>query len=1103
VFNWGTFDGKVHVFSPDCGTALLTGESGSGKTTIVDAILTLLISPRKIMYNKAADATAKERSLRSYVRGQYGLKSGADGAGVPETLRDYDAYAVLLAVFRDAGLNREVTLAKYFRFTDRARPPEAVYVVARRALSVKEDFVIPAGDFAALKKKLREADATEVFDDYKRYAEALCAGLGIENMQALGLFQQTVAMKKVEDLTGFIRENMLEDPSPEEDIEKLTGHFQDLNSAHEAVLRSKNQIEMLAPIVKDGAKREKEIGRRTSCSDSRAALSAWFAGKKLALLETEIERGQNDAERADREIRESGEAEKELLTSIDTTKAEIRNNGGDALENLKADIRRFEDELARVEENRIHYTEKSGHVGIAAPDRAEGFEENKRRFAAIREDAQSTQNRLDEERYAGAVALDRVRSELKAVREELDSLRTRQSSIPTAQIAIRRRLCADLNIPEDDLPNIGELIEVRDEEVEWEGAIERLTHNFGLSLLVPDELYREVMEWVDRTDLRSRLVYYRVRSDAPAKPLQTPASNSVIEKVNIKSDSAFFGWLHGEIIRRFPHICCGDLDSFAREQAALTPSGQIKSGGLRHEKDDRYDLGDRSRYILGFSNRKKIEALGGKESELIEEENSRAGETRRVDAAQKDLQARLEALSALESIRKFDDIDTARRTCAIREKRDEVARLESENDLLAALEKRLTERTGALTKLKEKQQGLYSRKAEIEAKTQIYITEREKASDIVARFGETLAEQSEVIDAFRPKAIGDRALTLDVMAQAEADFREWIENEIDKSTEVIEKAGNRIVKQMTDFNNKYPAETREVDANVESLPDYERMLETQTKDDLPRFETRFKELLNQETIEHVALFQANLSKAQEMIRRKIEQINGSLSDIDYNDGRFIKLVYKETNDTDIREFRAQLRSCTEGALAGGETEQYAEEKFLQVRAIIERFRGRQGETERDKRWTKKVTDVRNWFVFSASERWRYDDSEYEHYTDSGGKSGGQKEKLAYMILAASLVYHYGINTEDERGHAFRFVVIDEAFLKSSDESAKFGLTLFKKLDLQLLIVTPLLKIHTIEPYITHVGYVYHDDASHLSVVRNMSIEEFTEARSMAEREDHV
>ena len=118
-----------------------------------------------------------------------------------------------------------------------------------------------------------------------------------------------------------------------------------------------------------------------------------------------------------------------------------------------------------------------------------------------------------------------------------------------------------------------------------------------------------------------------------------------------------------------------------------------------------------------------------------------------------------------------------------------------------------------------------------------------------------------------------------------------------------------------------------------------------------------------------------------------------------------------------------------------------------------------------------MTDVRNWFVFSASERWREDDSEHEHYTDSGGKSGGQKEKLAYTILAASLAYQFGLEWGAVRSRSFRFVVIDEAFGRGSDESAQYGLELFRQLNLQLLIVTPLQKIHIIEPYVASVGFV--------------------------------
>ena len=150
-------------------------------------------------------------------------------------------------------------------------------------------------------------------------------------------------------------------------------------------------------------------------------------------------------------------------------------------------------------------------------------------------------------------------------------------------------------------------------------------------------------------------------------------------------------------------------------------------------------------------------------------------------------------------------------------------------------------------------------------------------------------------------------------------------------------------------------------------------------------------------------------------------------------------------------------------------------------------------TDLDRRWTRKVTDVRNWFAFSASERWREDNGEHEHYTDSGGKSGGQKEKLAYTVLAASLAYQFGLEWGETRSRSFRFVLIDEAFGRGSDESTRYGLELFRRLSLQLLIVTPLQKIHVIEPFVTAVGFVHNDEGSR-SMLRNLTIEEYRAER---------
>ena len=327
----------------------------------------------------------------------------------------------------------------------------------------------------------------------------------------------------------------------------------------------------------------------------------------------------------------------------------------------------------------------------------------------------------------------------------------------------------------------------------------------------------------------------------------------------------------------------------------------------------------------------------------------------------------------------------------------------------------------------------------------------------------------------------------------ERKLRDWLQDRINAHAKRLATLRDRIVAAMRDYAHLWPEDTREVDTTVESAGEYRQMLATLEGDGLPRFEARFKALLNENTIREVAGFQSQLRREAEEIRERIDTINGSLREIDYERGRYIRLEAEPTTDPEVRQLQQDLRACTEGSLTGSDDAAYSEAKFEEVKRIIERFRGREGTTEVDRRWTHKVTDVRNWFVFSASERWRSDDSEHEHYSDSGGKSGGQKEKLAYTILAASLAYQFGLDTNAPRSRAFHFVVIDEAFGRGSDESARFGLDLFEKMGLQLLIVTPLQKIHIIEPYVAAVGFV-HNEEGRRSRLRNLTIEEYRAER---------
>ena len=83
-----------------------------------------------------------------------------------------------------------------------------------------------------------------------------------------------------------------------------------------------------------------------------------------------------------------------------------------------------------------------------------------------------------------------------------------------------------------------------------------------------------------------------------------------------------------------------------------------------------------------------------------------------------------------------------------------------------------------------------------------------------------------------------------------------------------------------------------------------------------------------------------------------------------------------------------------------------------------------------------------------------------------------------------------------RSRSFRFVVIGEAFGRGSDESAQYGLRLFAQLNLQLLIVTPLQKIHIIEPFVSSVGFV-HNEEGRTSKLRNLTIEEYRAEKARA------
>jgi uncharacterized protein YPO0396 len=1102
VFNWGTFDKRISKLTLDGLNTLVTGENGSGKSTFIDALTTLLVPANRIAYNRAAGADRKERDLRSYVLGYFRSEyNELTGASKPVAMRPKGTVSVILGVFRNTGFDQVVTVAQVYWPAEQGQP-NRFFVLAERELGIAEHFLTFA-NMRGLKAQLRDAGA-EVFDQFEPYGARMRRLLGIQSEQALELFHQTVSMKAVGNLTEFVRAHMLDTKPVKDRLEHLITHFDDLTRAHAAVMRAKRQVELLRPIADEGQRRRRELQQRSVLDLCRHELRPHVGRRKVALLTNELARLAVEQSKAEQQRERAGESRRAAQQRVTAIDSDIASSGGEELRRLDASIEELGGERDRRRETAKSFEADARVAGLTVPlDTAEFVDMNA--AVQLRRSALEGERAAQDERSGALQAtLLELRARHGQLADEIENLRAQRGNIPLAQVQLRSAICAELGVEPSELPFAGELVRVREGEERWEGAAERLLHNFALSMLVPEDHYSAVQRWVDDHHLGQRLVYFRIPPRVREREDDVHRL-ALLHKLDVHENipATIARWLEVELANRANVVCCETPEQFLREQRAITVKGQIK-GNQRHEKDDRFRIDDRSRYVLGWSSESKIAVLDRQRVDVEAQIQDVGSNWAQMTQQRSTSNSVGEALARLET-RSFRDIDWHGVAATISELQQSRQALLETSDRLNELQ---AQRAEALRAYETAETAVSDADRRVGSMNDKIVETQDERDELAAEFGHP--DQTDTVDTVDTVDSGEaeevaeriRLLLAELLPEpprrvrqlvdAESAARERLTSEIDAADARIKRLDVKLIGWMKDFTTEFPTEAQELDASLDALAGYEELLDRLRADDLPRFEAQFRDLLNENTLREIAGFQQVLHQERTDIGERIDKINSSLATIEYNRGRYIALVAEPTRDLEIREFQTELRSCTEGTLNMSDDAAFVERKFLQVRALIERFRGRSNSADADRRWTQKVTDVRNWFTFAASERRMDDHTEYEHYSDSAGKSGGQKEKLAYTVLAASLAYQFGLELGETTSRSFRFVAIDEAFGRADTEATQFGLELFAKLHLQLLVVTPLQRIPIIEPFVQRVGFVsVHDDRSSIA---NLTIEDYRKQR---------
>ncbi|MDR1984053.1 MAG: AAA family ATPase, partial [Prevotellaceae bacterium] len=241
AYNWGTFDKEIFRISPQCNTTLITGANGSGKTTYIQGLLTLIVPEKRYRFYE------HQRTEESYVVGEFGDIETDEGSRQVQRLRDNKstAYSILLAVFKNE--EQYVTLAQTRCFS--GSEMKRKFIIAFKPLSIEKDF----SPFDAKGEWLRRLTKTYPkfgtketilsLDGPSKYAEALLKVFGMRSPKALTLFDQTMRLKTMTSLDKFIRENMLEESNIETDFQNLRSNYQKLLDAHREMQKAEKQLE--------------------------------------------------------------------------------------------------------------------------------------------------------------------------------------------------------------------------------------------------------------------------------------------------------------------------------------------------------------------------------------------------------------------------------------------------------------------------------------------------------------------------------------------------------------------------------------------------------------------------------------------------------------------------------------------------------------------------------------------------------------------------------------------------------------------------------------------------------------------------------------------
>ena len=1097
--NWHYIDKKILTLNE--GINFFTGHSGSGKSTVLDAIQIVLYANTdgRGFFNKAA-ADDSDRTLIEYLRGMVNISENNESQYLRN--RNFSSTIVLeltqtntrdkqcVGVVFDVDTSNNDISRLFFWHTGELLPNH--YRSEGRCLTTAE-----------MREYLQRSFTPEQFycgpsnERFRRQLYDIYLG-GLDMEKFPKLFKRAISFRMNIKLEDFVKEYIcMEQDIHIEDLQESVMQYGRMRSKIEETMEEIRRLKLICGKYEQYAEKSDE---EKVCSYQIDRLEIMNHEVKSQEARDRIKVRQEAIEDLKKQQQVLEQEEKDLQKEYEEIILRIADSG---YARLESDLDTLNETLERLNNGKVRWEQTAEHLKAwtekdITPNQViwdiEKFADgsiSEEELVRLQEGLKDLQEELEYQRQEADADLRRIKKEEKEARAELKELKQGKKAYPReleeARFELRNRLherCGKFV----NVHILADLLDVKDER--WHNAVEGYLGNNKLQLIVEPKYARAAMDIYQEMDTKRFFRAAVLDTEKLTKDKHQVQPGALAEVVKAKEAyvQEYINFFLGNVKK------CESLDELRECRIGVTPDCMLyQSYKLQHMNPENYT---RRAYIGETSMRQRIRKLEEKCEKLNGE--------------------RMPVQELLEDIRQAMQMEMLKQPAEdylgwLADSKAIISKEEKKAQLLEQMQKLKDESVAAWEGKKKEVQAAQDAKKESVSKVQEAIWENKKE---IERLNAEVLESEEQMKNVKRKVADKRY---------EKEFQEYLASRKSENYEYLrrqmvsrvytlreeeEDAYRKLVEERSSYIREYP--NRTFSTSIRDNVPYEKLLNSLSCDHLETYRESAKTQAKA-AVEHFKddfIFKIRSAILEAYQRR--DELNRIISKLDFGKDKYQFVItknkgadgkyYKMFMDDSLQIRPSDLDDTMDNQLDMFTMEhenQYGEMMNELINIFIPPENATKDEMDEAKRNMDKYADYRTYLSFDMQQIVHGDKEMTIGLSKMIKKnSGGEGQNPLYVALLASFAQLYKINLSPKmhRSPTLRLVVLDEAFSKMDAEKVASCISLIRGLGFQAIISATNDKIQN---YLENVDktFVYANPNK-----RHISIQEFekTEFGELAE-----